>query len=331
MNSGLISVIIPVFNTESYLSRCLDSVCNQTYDNLQIILINDGSTDSSIEICDAFKNNDDRVEVLSTENKGVSSARNLGIKQAKGEYLTFIDSDDYIEKNTFEIAMKSIDNCDALFYGYKEIFNNYNNKIVSPKKIGVVDSEEAMYQCMIPLGYYSSVCNKLFKTECVKKNEFAGDVSIGEDELWLVGSLKNMEKVMLINEPLYNYTQRDESAMHSELHINKKWKSALESKRRIIEKLKDNIELFELSKAKAYNDLNNLKWFAYTDGNKKELEEIVKKLEPYKDCFFRSPLYSYQKKTKYLILDLLMIFGAPKKWVEKIGDMTTYKAINYKK
>ena len=102
MNRAKISVIVPVYNVESYLARCVDSILAQTYQNLEIILVNDGSRDASGSICDAYAQKDSRITVIHKENGGLSSARNAGIDAASGEYLTFVDSDDWIEPQTYE-------------------------------------------------------------------------------------------------------------------------------------------------------------------------------------------------------------------------------------
>ena len=104
----LISVIVPVYNIEKYIERCVRSICVQTYKNLEILLVDDGSTDGSGEICERLAKEDERIRVFHKENGGSSSARNLGIREAKGEYLGFIDSDDYIEPDMYELLAEGI-------------------------------------------------------------------------------------------------------------------------------------------------------------------------------------------------------------------------------
>ena len=102
----MISVIIPIYNVEKYLTKCIESVINQTYKNLEIILVNDGSTDNSKEIIDKYSSIDSRIKVINKKNGGLSDARNVGIELAKGEYITFLDSDDWIELNMYEKLYK---------------------------------------------------------------------------------------------------------------------------------------------------------------------------------------------------------------------------------
>ena len=130
--NNLISVIIPVYNVEQYLSKCLDSVVNQTYKNLEVILVDDGSTDNSGKICDEFALKDNRIIVIHKSNGGLSSARNEGLKFAKGQYVGFVDSDDYIEIGMYEKLLEV-----SLKYGSDVVCSNYyrvtNNKIYYKK------------------------------------------------------------------------------------------------------------------------------------------------------------------------------------------------------
>ena len=116
-STPLVSVIIPVYNVEIYLRECVDSVINQTYKNLEIILVNDGSTDSSGRICDEYAGLDNRVKVIHRQNGGPSKTRNAGLKKATGKYIYFLDSDDYIENDTFAILVDTAEtlNADLLF------------------------------------------------------------------------------------------------------------------------------------------------------------------------------------------------------------------------
>ena len=126
VNKELISIIVPIYNAENYLYRCLDSIINQTYAKLQIILVDDGSTDSSGEICEQYAKNDARIEVIHTINKGVICARKTGVKAAKGKYVGFVDSDDYIDNDYYEklYICAEKNNAEMVQTGYKEQFEN---------------------------------------------------------------------------------------------------------------------------------------------------------------------------------------------------------------
>ena len=111
----MISVIIPIYNMEKYLDRCINSITEQSYKNIEILLINDGSTDNSLKICKKFQKEDERIKFFSMNHQGVSIARNLGIEKAKGKYIMFIDSDDWIEKDTIKNLYENIKNIISLY------------------------------------------------------------------------------------------------------------------------------------------------------------------------------------------------------------------------
>ena len=129
IENALISVIVPVYNVEKYLEKCIDSICNQTYRNLEIILVNDGSTDKSGILCDKFKIKDSRIIVIHKENGGLSDARNAGIDIANGEVLGFVDSDDYIMPEMYEKMLNIMyaNDLDIVQCGYKKVYENYDN------------------------------------------------------------------------------------------------------------------------------------------------------------------------------------------------------------
>lgn len=215
-----ISVIIPVYNIEAYLASCLDSVINQTYKKLEIILIDDGSTDSSGRICDEYAHKDERVIVFHKQNGGVSSARNLGITKATGEYVTFVDGDDIIAPDMYEVLYNNMKcySADISSSGIAQrhingeftTFADNSLKIFSKQELikGFFDDsivKETMY------GPY----HKLFNTSFVKKHNFNTDYAIGEDLLFMFGCIENSSKIVLDNRPMYFYLKRPGSATTS--------------------------------------------------------------------------------------------------------------------
>ena len=131
--NNLISIIVPIYNVEKYLKKCIDSIINQTYKNLEIILVDDGSPDNCGKICDEYAKKDNRIKVIHKENGGVSSARNVGVENATGEYIGFVDSDDYIEKDMYEVLINNLkkENADISIISNYEV---YKNKIIENKK-----------------------------------------------------------------------------------------------------------------------------------------------------------------------------------------------------
>ena len=130
--TSLVSVIVPVYNVEKYLPRCLDSLVNQTYEKLEILLVDDGSADSSGEICDAYATKDNRIRVFHIHNGGVSNARNLALDNMTGDYVTFVDSDDWLEVNWVENALCEVKKADVLLYigGYVKNYHDLSEKVI---------------------------------------------------------------------------------------------------------------------------------------------------------------------------------------------------------
>ena len=130
-NSKIISIIVPIYNSEKYLERCINSILNQTYTNFELILINDGSKDSSLKICRKYASKDNRIVVIDKENEGVSIARNMGIQRAKGELISFVDADDYIEKTFLEdmLNVMSKYNVDYVTCGYNRVYDDHTEHI----------------------------------------------------------------------------------------------------------------------------------------------------------------------------------------------------------
>ena len=329
-----LSVIIPVFNTEKYLYRCIESITNQTYKNLQIILVDDGSTDSSFSICKEFENKDPRVSVFSNNGKGVSSARNYGMSKADGEYITFVDSDDYLELNAYEKALNNIGNCDAIFFGYYEDYENLDYiKPFAPCYIGCVNNYRAIYNSVFPYenNYFTSVWNKIFKKDKVKDIPFDESFTVGEDEEWLVRSVLNLSNIMLYNEPLYYYVQRSDSTLRSIEKISKNWLLQVKAKEEVLKLLSNNNECYNAAVPKEYGDMFSLVAYSYiTDGYSKSIE-VYKKIDKYKKIFLLSKNYSFRRKVKYLLIYLFIKLRMPKRWVMNLWNVNYLRIISHLK
>lgn len=212
-----ISVIIPVYNTEKYLKRCVDSVINQTYKNLQIILIDDGSTDNSLNICKELGNFDNRIEVIHTENKGQSAARNLGLSMAKGEYISFVDSDDWIALNLYEMVMKEFvknKNIEVIDY-ICELTRNYTTDLINDNyKIEIVNEENILenflYEGISSQKAPFSPCKKIYKSSCFHNVKFP-EGRINEDIIFLYNVMSNIKCMGKCNFVGYYYFQNDHS------------------------------------------------------------------------------------------------------------------------
>ncbi|MCM1286168.1 MAG: glycosyltransferase [Acetobacter sp.] len=215
-NQTLISVIIPVYNVQKYLDRCIESIINQTYTNLEIILIDDGSTDMCPQMCDEWAKKDSRIKVIHKANGGVSSARNAGLEISSGTIVHFVDSDDWIEKNAYNNLIEHFDSSSLL------VFNaySYDGKLTQMFDFNVSEIKGAsnILTNLIKgkLGF-TNCWSKLFSLDIIKKYNllFKTNYKIGEDYYFLYEYSKHIESVKFINEPLYYYDiSRTDSAMN---------------------------------------------------------------------------------------------------------------------
>lgn len=213
-----VSIIVPVYNMEKYLCRCIDSILNQTYKNLQVILVDDGSSDSSLTICNAYKEKDKRVEVVTKSNGGLSSARNCGLMHVTGEYVCFIDSDDFIDNRFIEVLLKNIKEYNAdiscvrfLYFKEKEdISANFSCR----NKIKVVDSKQYLKN-ILSRKSCEAVWNKMFRKKTIEKKFFKEGV-LNEDFLFLSELLyKKSLKIVCSNFSGYFYYTRNGSISNS--------------------------------------------------------------------------------------------------------------------
>ena len=214
----LISVIIPVYNAEKYLEQCLNSIKNQTYKNFEVIIVNDGSKDNSEVICKRFSEDDSRFRYFSKENGGVSSARNFGLDNANGHYITFIDGDDWVEHNHLEILIKSIaeNNSDIAICSYKEFDNNidtYYTIVYTKQEKNLLNFEKMNrddFLIIFPKLMSINVCfnnavAKLFRKELVTNLRFDTSIKYGEDLDFYFSLYLNVESISYVDELTYVY------------------------------------------------------------------------------------------------------------------------------
>lgn len=222
--SELISIIIPIYEVEEYLEKCIESIVSQTYENLEIILVDDGSPDRCPQICDEWEKRDERIKVIHKKNGGLSDARNTGLAVAKGEYIGFVDSDDYIDKEMYEklyIAMKS-ENADLAICNLEKVREDGSSiEEESPIKndvfTGAVGLEKICDPC-ISGWYYVTVWNKLYHRKILDGIEFPLG-KIHEDEFVIHEILYQCERIVTLEEKLYKYVQRNGSIMSHEYGI----------------------------------------------------------------------------------------------------------------
>lgn len=226
-----ISIIVPIFNVEKYLSRCLDSLLNQTFKDIEIILVNDGSTDSSLSICKKYAEEDNRIHIINKENGGVSSARNEGIRISSGDYIGFVDPDDWIEIDMYEVLYNRImyDRSDIAICNYKMVYpqknesvvyNDFNDQIIEKKDItnrliaNLVGPENLNSKSKAFMG---SVWRLLIKKSIIKNGniQFPIGIPLMEDTIFTLTTIVNSTKVSVIKGSYYNYIVNLSSAATS--------------------------------------------------------------------------------------------------------------------
>lgn len=219
----LISVIVPVFQVDSYLDKCIQSIVNQTYCCLEIILIDDGSEDASPQICDRWAGNDSRIKVIHQKNMGGGAARNAGLRIAKGDYIAFVDSDDYISPNMYECMLSHFsEDIDIIECGYNTFATTdveFENEM-STHNPTVYTTEAAMREHIKDHFFRQLIWNKLYRRNVVEGIFFPTEKGI-DDEFWTYRVLLKARKLIRIPEKLYAYRQHDTSVMHT-LNVEKR-------------------------------------------------------------------------------------------------------------
>ena len=213
MDKPLISIIVPVFKVEKYINKCINSIISQTYRNLEIILVDDGSPDNCGKICDEYTNIDERIKVIHQKNMGLSAARNNGIKIAKGDYIGFVDSDDYIEKTMFEDLYNAlIDNvADISICNFYIVQSNTTEKRVRNKERDKKYNKiEILKEILLDRDVQSYAWNKLYKKELFKNVEYPVGKKY-EDIGTTFYLFEKCNNIQVIGKPEYNYLNRNDS------------------------------------------------------------------------------------------------------------------------
>lgn len=202
----MISIIVPVYNVEPYLEQCLDSIIHQTYRDIEIIVVNDGSTDRSGEICRAYAGRDPRIVLFETENRGLSAARNLGIDNAHGEWIMFVDSDDWVEPEFCEAPLRAAQENDAdlVIFGFAKSFPDGQQISTNYPAVGLVSPEQAVEN-----GKHAS-WNKLYHVQLFESIRYP-EGRVYEDVATTHRLIYRAKKTMMLNEHLYHYCVREGS------------------------------------------------------------------------------------------------------------------------
>ena len=211
----VLSIIVPVYNSEKYLCECLNSILEQTFTDFEVICVDDGSTDSSLNILREYEKKDGRVIVISQENKGPSASRNAGMKVAKGKYLTFVDSDDYIEKETYDVALSKMDNVDIVVFGVN-VFGDVlkERRSLDKKYYKIKYKGYTVLNNKIVRNIDCSTCNKIFRRNTIADNNISFPEGLHyEDAEFYWKYILNCQSAYFIDQHFYNYRRHFNSIM----------------------------------------------------------------------------------------------------------------------
>ena len=219
MGKILFSILIPVFNAEKYLSRCLESVMNQSYESFEVVLVDDGSTDTSGLLCDQYAAEDERIHAFHTVNMGQLHARETAIRNAKGDYFVFLDSDDTLHIEALKVLFDTIEETDAdcVVYGMDYIQENHVQKTMTEYHRFVLTDKRNIYRKIFLEGDYNSLCRKAFRAACFSQFDYSQFYSLrhGEDLLHSIDALKNCRSIAFIPDVLYSYYANPSSVTNS--------------------------------------------------------------------------------------------------------------------
>lgn len=252
-----ISIIIPCYNVENYIKECLESIINQTYKSLEIICINDGSRDSTLAIIEQYAKEDSRIKSYNQENKGLSESRTLGISYATGDYILFVDSDDWLELTAIEVLLTKQNNYDIICFSYVREFKNMS----LPKKIGIqgeLSAKDLQRRIVGPIGDEISqienldalvtIWGKLYRSEKLRNVTFVEVSKIGtwEDGLFNLQVLENCNRILVLDQAFYHYRKTNQNSF-TNLYKNDFYKKWLTKFSLISEVIKNKEEVFNIA------------------------------------------------------------------------------------
>lgn len=266
--NGTISVVVPVYNTESTLFRCAKSILNQTYDNVELIFVDDHSTDLSYSVCEQISAWDSRVTVLTNEGNGVSSARNQGLLHASGEYVHFFDADDYVDLDLYSVVLREMreHSSDVAYFGWIKEGKRIRAEEAKNARCGEGSSEELMHDMLSQVGapsdytsYSNYVWNKMFRRDLICASSqgcqlFDEGLSIAEDYEWLMRVIPNASKGVFVPKPFYHHVLSQSSATGNGETKAAVWLKSQEVHLRGLQILKNmNEELYRLHQESCVN------------------------------------------------------------------------------
>lgn len=241
INKDKVSVVVPIYKVEKYIHRCIDSILNQTYTNLEVILVNDGSPDDGGAIADAYKVKDTRVKVIHKANGGLSDARNAGMKKVTGKFTMFVDSDDWLDINMIKTMVEKSNQFTAdivqaaFYYAYDDNLYIDNRYFEQKNEPIILDNQSLMCELVRNEKVKNFAWGKLYKTEIIKDIPFKKGV-LFEDVFWAHHVMHRVSKYLILQQPFYYYYQRDDSIVASYSPENLDILKGLKERHRFIEK-----------------------------------------------------------------------------------------------
>lgn len=281
-----ISVIVPVYNVKPYLETCINSILNQSYTNLQLILIDDGSTDGSSEICDEFSEIDSRIVVIHQENAGLSAARNAGIEIADGDYISFVDSDDYVHAQMYEYLLSAFKNntdVEISCANFQKVTQGIQipGKNILPK-FEVVDANTALKMYLKDItGYWIIACAKLYKKELFREIRYPIG-KIHEDEFVTYQIIYEAKKIAYTEQKYYYYLQRDDSIMSKRTFYSEMNRIEAQLQRNdFLKKIEFDIESYKTDVSRTLYSIRELK----SEAEKSSVDVNLKLFKLYRKWF----------------------------------------------
>jgi glycosyltransferase involved in cell wall biosynthesis len=269
----MVTIIVPIYNSEKYIKRCLDSVCAQSYTDLEIILVNDGSTDNSLNILQEYAESDNRIKVVNQENKGVAAARNTGLRNATGDFILYVDSDDWIEKNMVQRMLELMEDADIVFCSSDHADSSEKVEKEDSQNIEIWNQKKQQSEFMKHKRMTGMLWNKLIRRTLTTGISFNEKTGYGEDAEFLWKVLKRSKKMVVTNEILYHHVLEDSSISHLTFS-DKKYSAILMWESIVAEVEKEYPQLLNLAKERlmcaAVYSLYEIRCVGYA--NKKQIK-----------------------------------------------------------
>ncbi len=279
-----ISVVVPAYNAEKKIENCIQSILNQTYDNLEIVVVNDGSTDGTLDILKGLFNKDSRIKIVDIKNGGVSHARNTGIDNATGDYITFVDSDDTIEPGMYEYLINLIDKygVDIAHCSYANIDKYGNRRVVGDTGREILQNHDEALKCLVSGRLFiGGLCNKLYKIKLFDDVRLDETIKFNEDILINYELFDKAKTSVYSDRALYDYYANDESATHSSDPVIAN-KQCMYVSELIYQKSKGKIYESDASKRLAYTAMVLYRAYLYSDSvSKAEKNELKHRLREF--------------------------------------------------